>query len=265
MFFIDADNGMGSDKGDVDDGFAIAALLSAKIPVAALASVWGNTTVDRAHPNNQALAKLFNYQDPCLRGAASAKAGPTEASRFLVENSAPKRVLALGPLSNVAQALRDGASGIDEVVVVGSNYSSWGRWPPVWPYEFNLAKDKTATREVFASRTPLTFVPLDVACLMRVGREDLARLPGEKGEYFRRHCERWLQRKQKMGSSTFAAWDYVAAYYAINPAAFQIKQTKALMHPNGWIQFGKGVRPVKVVLAYDRGALWAAFVRLFAG
>jgi inosine-uridine nucleoside N-ribohydrolase len=42
--FIDSDNALGSPCGDVDDAFAIAALLRSGVPVAALASASGNTS-----------------------------------------------------------------------------------------------------------------------------------------------------------------------------------------------------------------------------
>src|SRR5204863_73046 len=96
-------------------------------------------------------------------------AGPaveSEASRFLAATPEPVRIVALGPLTNVAAALEakpELARRIVELVVVGANPASRGRWPPLWPFEFNLTKDRRATSAVLGSEVPLTFVPLDAA------------------------------------------------------------------------------------------------------
>ncbi|HWN45144.1 MAG TPA: nucleoside hydrolase, partial [Thermoanaerobaculia bacterium] len=143
MLLIDSDNAMGSASGDVDDGLAVAALLKSGLPIAALTSVGGNTTQAQADRNNRTLGALCGYPGPYRLGAGSE----------------PLRFVALGPLTNVAAWL-DQAS---EIILVGSNVSSPGRFPPWWPHEFNLTHDRPAARAVFSSTVPLTVVPLDVA------------------------------------------------------------------------------------------------------
>src|ERR1700712_2555052 len=65
---IDTDNAAGSPSGDVDDAFAIAALLRSGLPVAAVASVGGNTGEAAADRNNRALGEICGYPGPYLRG-----------------------------------------------------------------------------------------------------------------------------------------------------------------------------------------------------
>ncbi len=80
---VDTDNALGSPRGDVDDALAVAPLLAGGLPVAAVASVGGNTSEARADENNRRLGALCGYAGPYLRGAAArgprpAKSGWTE-------------------------------------------------------------------------------------------------------------------------------------------------------------------------------------------
>src|ERR1041384_7895097 len=122
-FFIDSDNALGSHRGDVDDAYAIAALLGAKADVAAIGACDGNTSAEQAYANNLRLASLFDYRGPVL---------PAHESRDFLRTF-PGRVLALGPLTNIVDA-----RNASEIVIVGGNSSTRGRWPPTWPHEFNL-------------------------------------------------------------------------------------------------------------------------------
>ena len=101
MLLIDTDNAVGSPAGDVDDAFAIAALLRSGLPVAA---VWrasrGNTSEARADRNNRGLGELCGYGGP----TCEARAGDVP-DRIDLWSPAPLRFLALGPLTNLAALL----------------------------------------------------------------------------------------------------------------------------------------------------------------
>jgi len=266
---VDSDNGLGSPRGDVDDGLALIALLRSGLPVAALAGVFGNTAEWRARANHRALAALCGYDGPVLAGAAGplrARAPLPEASRFLLGGAGPWRVVALGPLTNLAAALEAEsrvAARITEVVAVGGNRSSRGRWPPYWPYEFNLTADRRATRDVVESGVPLTLVPLDVARRLVVTPADLAALPGSLGEHVPRHAARWFRRALLVrGRRAFPVWDLVAALFVVDPAACETEATAARLHPSGWLELGVGTRRVTVVRAFDPRGLWQRFIAL---
>ena len=95
---VDSDNGLGSPRGDVDDGLALIALLRSGLPIAALAGVFGNTAEWRARANHRALAALCGYDGPGLAGAAGplrARAPLSEASRFLL--GGPSATMRQGP------------------------------------------------------------------------------------------------------------------------------------------------------------------------
>ena len=266
---VDSDNGLGSPRGDVDDGLALIALLRSGLPVAALASVFGNTAEWRARANHRALAALCGYDGPVLAGAAAPlrpRAPLSEASRFLLDGPGPWRVVVLGPLTNLAAALLAEppvAARVAEVIAVGGNRTSRGRWPPYWPYEFNLTADRRATRVVVESGVPLTLVPLDVARRLVVTPADLAAIPGALGEHVRRQTARWFRRALLVrGRRAFPAWDVVAALLAVDRAACEAESAVVRLHWNGWLELGAGTRAVTVARAFDPRALWQRFIAL---
>jgi inosine-uridine nucleoside N-ribohydrolase len=256
VLLIDTDNALGSPCGDVDDGLAIAALLKSGLPIAAIASVSGNTSEERAFRNNQALGALCGYPGPYLRGI--------DAGSWPVWESGTLQVAALGPLTNLAAALAArGGLSVSEVVLVGGNTRSRGRWPPFWPHEFNLTKDRAATRAVFASDLPLTVVPLDVARRLRVGPREIAELEGPLGDLLRRHSRRWLRRSRLVrGSASFPAFDLAAAAYLLDPESVKVEETRVILHRNAWVEFGRGKREVRVIRDLDRERIWRRFVGL---
>ena len=262
--YIDSDNALGSPRGDVDDGFAIAALLASGLPVAALGSTFGNTAETLAFENNRTLASLCGYEGPLLRGAAGPDPVPTEASRFLSAWPGPVRIVALGPLTNIASALESEPSAgarWSEVVAVGSSSTSRGRWPPWWPHEFNLTKDRRAAAIVFESRVPLTLVPLDVARRLSIAQADLDSLPGPLGERLRMGSRRWLLRARVLRlSRSFPVRDLVAALYVLEPSAFDLEIRGARFHPYGWVEYRAGGREVRLIRGFERDRLWRLFL-----
>jgi inosine-uridine nucleoside N-ribohydrolase len=260
LLFIDSDNGLGSPTGDVDDGFALAALLLSGEPIAALASVFGNTPESLAFPNLVALAKACGYEGPILRGASSAETkGP--ASDFLSGCSQKINAVALGPLTNLAWA----QNALERVVIVGGNSKSPGRFPPLWPYEFNLIQDRRATGALMKGQVPLTFVTLDLAGRMQVSWEMVERLRGPVGEYLARHSRRWFQRaKRWKQSATVPIWDLTASALVLWPELFEREQTTASWDWPGVVRFHRGTRPVEIVRNYSPAAVWKRFAELVA-
>lgn len=246
MLFIDADNAFGSSSGDVDDAYAIAALVRSNIEIAALSSVGGNTSEPLAHENNQRLAHLLGWTGPVLRGA--------EARGML--RTFPGRIAALGPLTNVAVA-----TAASEVMIVGATLRTRGRWPGLWPHEFNLTEDRDAARKVFASRLPLTFFPLDVVRMLSVRKRDLLAIEGALGEELRRGSARWFRHLLlRKATRLFPMSDLIPALYAIDEDGLTIEETTATMRANTFIEFGKGTRPVRVCTSLDAKKLWARFL-----
>ncbi len=246
--FIDSDNAMGSPSGDVDDAYAIAALVRSELPIAGLAACAGNTAEELAHRNNERLAAVLGYAGPLLRAREAAEALRGFAGR----------VAALGPLTNVA-----GAEAAAEIVLVGGTLHTRGCWPPLYPHEFNLTFDARAAHTVFASAIPLTIVPLDVARGFWVRERDLHDIPGNFGELARRETKRWFRRLLWVRRTRrFAIYDLVAALYLLGGEGLTMEDTTAAMRPNTFLEFGRGNRPVKVCTALHREVLWERFLAL---
>lgn len=86
-------------------------------------------------------------------------------------------ILALGPLTNIAQLVLDrpmSARRIGRVIVMGGAIHEPGNMGP--RAEFNIAADPEAAAMVFASGLAVTLVPLDVTRKVRATRADTARL-----------------------------------------------------------------------------------------
>jgi inosine-uridine nucleoside N-ribohydrolase len=275
MLLIDTDNALGSPRGDVDDAFALAALLTSGLPVAAVLSVAGNTSEARAFANNRTLGDLAGYRGlgglggRYLRGVRAESAGKSErideAADLWSGPGEPVRWIALGPLTNLAAVLaaaerRGLALRIAEVVLVGGNLSSRGRWPPLWPMEFNLTRDRPAARAVFAADLPLTLVPLDVARRLRAGPRELAGLTGPLGEYLRRGARRWLWRSRLLKArNSIALFDLLAAAYVVYPEHVHAATTTVHLGQRMLVEPSSGGRPVRIIRGFDGEAIWARF------
>lgn len=264
--FIDSDNAMGSPSGDVDDGFALAALLCAKLDIVALASIFGNTTEPRAFENNRTIGELCGYRGPLLRGARAPGSDPTEASRAL-DTPQPLRIAALGPLTNVATAIRQSSpKDVRELVMVGSNSDSRGAWPPLWPYEFNLVKDRQATRLCFESNLPITIFPLNVASKFLLSRRDVEDLKGPLGSFLAGHTKRWFRHLLwTRARLRFPAYDLLAALYLIDPSGIELQERRVAISDSGAILYRRGSRAVQVATSFDQKRLWKRFCDMIGG
>jgi inosine-uridine nucleoside N-ribohydrolase len=262
--YVDSDNAIEARSGDVDDAFAVAALLRSGLAVAALGAVAGNTSARDAMAGNREIARRCGFSGLLLSGRERGEHVPSEAARWLAATTGTLRVAALGPLTNVADAL--GIDGglerrVEELVLVGGNRGSRGRWPPVWPFEFNLWKDREAASMLFASRMPLTIVPLDVAKRMMVRGQELEALRGEIGSYLCARSRRWLLRARLLKArDAFPVWDLVAAMLLIDRKPFLIERAHVRFTKRGRLEFGRGEREADVVVSFDRDKLWTAFV-----
>lgn len=85
--------------------------------------------------------------------------------------------LALGPLTNLAQVLRDAPETygrIKRVIAMGGTIHEPGNAGA--HAEFNIAHDPLAAQMVFAGPVPVTLIPLDVTRKLRATPEDLDRM-----------------------------------------------------------------------------------------
>ncbi|MFC4855593.1 nucleoside hydrolase [Actinophytocola glycyrrhizae] len=178
----------------IDDAMALfAALASPELDVAGLTTVFGNVTVEVATRNALALLDIAGRADiPVARGATaplamdylgaiphihgedglgdggdlaepSRPALDVSAAEFLCREAPGATILAIGPLTNLALALRlrpDLDTLVEQVVVMGGNALGPGNATPA--AEANMWNDPEAADVVFGARWPVTMVGLDV-------------------------------------------------------------------------------------------------------
>ena len=195
-FIIDMDPG-------TDDALAlIIALNSIDIDLIGVTTVGGNARLSHTTGNALSLLTFLGAQDvPVATGASSplygsftyayhfhgtnglglqlpnpsTKTVQTKAADFLVEAvkdvAAPIKIIALGPLTNIAMAMEAEPhliDSIEEIVVMGGAVDCQGN---ITEYaEFNIYNDPWAANIVFNSGVPVTLVGLDVT--MRVALTD---------------------------------------------------------------------------------------------
>jgi inosine-uridine nucleoside N-ribohydrolase len=265
--WIDTDIALGASAGDVDDGFALAALLGAarsgRAEILGISTVSGNADAETAARCARALAVAARSDVPVLSGAGSAEAGA--AARAIAALPHGARIVALGPLSNVAAAaaIDPGLPGRAALSVVGGNLASRGFLPPFWPHEFNLARDRASARRVLAAPwRELLFHPLDVVSRLRCGKEHLEEVSraGAVGAALARDSRRWLARTRRIpGRSDFAIWDLPAAL-----AAAGVLPVVSLPRTFPRVQraFAGIPDPALAVTSFDAGVAWRAFLDL---
>lgn len=188
---------------DCDPGHddAIAILLAAASPsldLEAITTVGGNQTLDRTTLNARRVCSVGGITTvpiaagcdrPLVResivagrihGASgldgvdwdepAVEADPRDGVELLIElarreDARPLTVVATGPLTNVATALRrapDLAGRIDRISIMGGAIGL-GNWTP--SAEFNIFADPEAAEVVITSGVPITLVPLEVTHL----------------------------------------------------------------------------------------------------
>lgn len=189
-FFLDCDTG-------IDDALALAYLLATpRAELVGIGTVSGNISAAGGARNTLDLLKLAGHPDiPVAVGAHDPQAGtfhggaphvhgdngiggvdlePSDrqpvggtAAELLVDlarkHAGELRVVAIGPLTNIAQALRlepKLTELVAEVTIMGGAALAPGNITPV--AEANIANDPEAAAEVLAADWDVTLVPLDV-------------------------------------------------------------------------------------------------------
>lgn len=184
--WIDSDIGF-------DDIVAILIVRAAGLRVDGLSLVFGNTRLEQVEANAAAAAKAFNWRFPIYSGCARAILGSVETAErilgptgivsqgqclapahrgpleaafsplcdWLCRDDHSGRILALGPLTNIAALLTvrpDLAARIDSITWMGGGATSGNHTPSA---EFNAFADPEAVAIVLSHGVPIRFVDLD--------------------------------------------------------------------------------------------------------
>jgi purine nucleosidase len=194
----------------IDDALAILlALASPEVEVDGITTIHGNCSVDQATINALSILELAGAKEvPVAKGFPLPLVQPSllaaethgdaglgyaklpeprgspevrHGSDFLIEkimsNPGEITLIAIGPLTNVAFAIRKAPRIIDavrEVIVMGGTIRYPGNASPL--AEYNVFVDPHAAHMVYHSGMPITLVPLDVTYQCILTAEDVKRL-----------------------------------------------------------------------------------------
>lgn len=206
-FFLDCDTG-------IDDALALVYLLGAGTNLVGIGSVSGNTSAAQGASNTQALLALAGRTDipvavgshdplegsyhggtthvhghngigdvqlPEITGTPEAMSAAELLVKMAHKYPGELRVIAIGPLTNIAAALRlepKLPSLIAELTIMGGSAIAPGNITAV--AEANIHGDPLAAAEVFAAAWEIVLVPLDVTMHHVLEEADRQRLLSSK-------------------------------------------------------------------------------------
>jgi len=286
---IDADTG-------VDDAIAILlALRSPELKVEAFTAVSGNVPLTLTLPNTLRMVEIAGRTDiPVAAGAATPlvrnlitasyvhgtnglgeadfpepKMKPVAATasevirRLVYDNPGEITIVAIGPLTNVALALKsDAAVGkkIKEILMMGGSLSHGNVTPSA---EFNFYVDPEAARVVFDSGVPLTMVGLNVTERVRIGKEQIAVLEAAKNSVSQAAAKILRSTIEHLGhgrgivQGKMAMHDPLTVAYLLDPSILTLKEYYVQIETTGELSAGESVgyeaAPVRFSPPMDTG------------
>jgi inosine-uridine nucleoside N-ribohydrolase len=250
--WIDTDAACGQGRTtDPDDCFAI--LLLARTPgveIAGISTVFGNAPLDVTDRTTRTLVAMLGREGPGVlppvyRGSAGpvgadGSVGPAPAHAALREalEEGPLTLLALGPLTNLAAALRDRPDlrpNVARLVAVMGRRPGhlfhpaegagggilFGHGPVFRDLNFDL--DRAAASSVLATRPPTTLVPYDAGRRLGLTGADLDRLEAHGGAaaWAASRARGWLAFwREDVGRDGFYPFDLLAGAYVLDPGLF---------------------------------------------
>ena len=155
-------------------------------------------------------------------------------------------IIALGPLTNIANALRRDpglADQVGQLIIMGGAVKGPGNITPA--AEFNIYCDPAAARDVFRSRTTKTLVPLDVTNQVVMTYDLLDQLPAEStraGAFLRKILPfAFRSHRQLFGLEGILLHDAVAVVAAGNPELFTTERLAGDVETHGELTLGATV------------------------
>jgi purine nucleosidase len=240
--WIDTDAACGAaPRTDPDDCFAVLALAGApSIEIAGISTVFGNAPLDVTdRVTRELVAQITRERTPIavFRGSArrSGDEAPAHDALRAALRQEPLTVVALGPLTNIAAALRTQPSLRTRIMRI---VAVMGRRPghvfhptegkggamlfghgPIFS-DLNFVSDPEAAAEIIRMRVPLALVPYDAARGIELTATDLERMreAGGASAWVAERASDWLAFwREDVGRAGFYPFDLVGASFAIDP------------------------------------------------
>ncbi len=256
-----------------DDALAIMILEKSELfDIRAITTVAGNSSIENVTNNARYILDLIGSSTPLFSGASSPlkreliqanvhgegglggvdikKKEPLsgDAVERIIEtvkqNPREVTVLALGPLTNVAKAIKRDptiTSDIKRIVVMGGAITAPGNKSRV--AEFNIFVDPEAAEIVFETETEKILVPLDVCNDVFLEMKDFEKLKGsDLYETLKAMMDCYIEGILKFEKIKKAImYDPLTAYYLINPDSFETKETDVRIETKGELTRGMTV------------------------
>ncbi len=265
---------------DTDMGFDdIAAILTVEHAgplIDGVSLVFGNAPLDQVRRNAAAARQTFGWQFPIAIGREKAVLGQVETaqrilgptgiptlgrtlsacdpesgeaafaalSRWLETTDGPRRILALGPLTNIAAlvlARPDLARRIDDLTWMGGSAGAGNHTASA---EFNAYADPEAVAIVLAHGLPLRMVDLDF-CRKILSRpeeaEGLRALGGDNAELLADLFGGFIHIAIQRGRPAMALYDPAAAAAFIRPDLVTFRPVGVAMELSGTVTRGRTV------------------------
>jgi purine nucleosidase len=276
--WIDTDAACGQgQRTDPDDCLAILLLAQQNaVEVVGISTVFGNAPlVDTDRVTRNLINLLGNNRPhgiPVYRGASEplkqgglistvAQQEAHEALRKALHKNTLV-IVALGPLTNVAIALKDHPqlqANVTRLVAVmgrreghvfhpvegGTAHSFLGHGPIF--RDFNFAKDEEAAALVAEMGLPMTLVPYEAARNVTVNSTVLAHLADRGGaaEWVAQQARPWLTYwREDIGRDGFYPFDLIAAAYVVQPSLLRCTDVPIVVKDDEWVFGWLGFRGI---------------------
>lgn len=268
---LDTDPGLGRTFADVDDGLALFLMLSnPKFEIEGITTIFGNTAVKIGYPLMKKYLKMAGRTDiPHKMGAAGKHdlGKLNEASKLLIEKvkEHPNELtlLTLGPLTNIATALRHYPEFFDDlkkIVMMGGTLTPFAGVLlnriffdklniKLFVSEFNFSQDVKATKEVieFKTMTPRVEMGLDICCRSVFKKEHLKRIESVDKpiqQFTAKYLKFWLNLWKIFLKGGFYPFDTFAPIYLLKPELFKTA--------NLFLEVGTEKIPTKLSILKER-------------
>lgn len=258
-----------------DDSMAIMLAIKAGLDISAITTVMGNSSIENTTRNARYILNLLDRNDiPVYSGASKPLEGklvkavvhgksgleginPKNDSKLtnnaiekilsIVKNNKDVTIIAIGPLTNIAQAIRKDKklmSKVKEIVIMGGAINVPGNKSRV--AEFNIFTDPKAADIVFCFPVKKTLVPLDVCNKVKLSLKDFKKIKGDLKKPVLSMSRPYISNIYKEeGTKAAFMYDPLTIYYLINPKAYLLKKVDILVETKGEITKGMTVADLR--------------------